>query len=145
MVRPFLIALLLVTPLTAVAASESVRLYKSPSGGCCSAYVDYLRENGFDVVVIPMPDMAQIKAEQGVPRPLASCHTSIIEGYVFEGHIPVRSVHRVLDQRPTIAGISVPGMLMGSPGIGIERGLAEPLRVYDLGGVAYATYRRIPR
>lgn len=145
MFRSFLMVLLLVAPLAATAAGESVRLYKTPNCGCCEAYADYLRDNGFDVRVIPTHDLSGVKAEQGVSEDLAGCHTSLIEDYVFEGHIPVDSVRRVLDERPDTKGISVPGMPVGSPGMGIERGLDEPLRVYDLEGDIYATYQRIPR
>lgn len=145
MIRTFLMIMLFTSPLAAFAAGESVRLYKTPNCGCCEAYADYLRDNGFQVEVIPTHDLSAIKAEQGVPEHLAGCHTSLIEGYVFEGHIPVDSVRRVLDNRPDTAGISVPGMPVGSPGMGIEQGLAEPLRVYDLDGGIHSTYQRIPR
>lgn len=145
MIRSFLMIMLFASPLVAFAAGESVRLYKTPNCGCCEAYADYLRDNGFDVQVIPTHDLSAVKSEQGVPEDLAGCHTSLIEGYVFEGHIPVDSVRRILDTRPDTTGISVPGMPVGSPGMGIERGLAEPLRVYDLDGGIYATYQRIPR
>lgn len=145
MVRSFLMIMLFASPLAAFAAGESVRLYKTPNCGCCEAYADYLRDNGFDVQVIPTHDLSAVKAEQGVPENLAGCHTSLIAGYAFEGHIPVDSVTRVLDNRPDLAGISVPGMPVGSPGMGIEQGLNEPLRVYDLDGDIYATYQRIPR
>lgn len=145
MVRSLLTGLLLLAPLAASAAGEAVRLYKNPNCGCCESYADYLRDNGFDVQVIPTHDLPEIKTEHGVPGDLAGCHTSLIAGYVFEGHIPVDSVQRVLDDRPDIAGISVPGMPVGSPGMGIERGLDEPLTVYELDGDVYATYQRIPQ
>lgn len=145
MIRSLLMIMLFAAPVAAFAAGESVRLYKTPSCTCCDAYADYLRDNGFDVEVIPTHDLSAVKAEQGVPEDLAGCHTALIEGYVFEGHIPVDSVRRVLADRPDTAGISVPGMPVGSPGMGIERGLEEPLRVYKLEGGIYATYQRIPR
>lgn len=145
MFRSLLPGLFLLAPLTAMAAGESVRLYKTPNCGCCEKYADYLRDNGFDVEVIPTHDLSGVKTEQGVPEDLAGCHTSLIEGYVFEGHIPVDSVRRVLEDRPDIDGISVPGMPVGTPGMGIERGLEKPLAVYELDGDVYATYQRIPR
>lgn len=145
MIRSFLMVVLLAIPLAAVAAGESVRLYKTPNCTCCEAYADYLRDNGFRVEVIPTHDLSGIKAEHGVREDLAGCHTALIEGYVFEGHIPVDSVRQVLDERPALDGISVPGMPVGSPGMGIERGLEEPLRVYDLEGGIHATYQKIQR
>jgi len=145
MFRSLLLGLFLLTPVTAMAAGESVRLYKTPNCGCCEEYADYLRDNGFDVEVIPTHDLSGLKAEHEVRENLAGCHTSLIDGYVFEGHIPVDSVRRVLDDRPDIDGISVPGMPVGSPGMGIERGLEQPLSVYELDGDVYATYQHIAR
>jgi len=117
MLRSLLFVLALALSTVAV-GSEAVTLHKTPSCGCCEDYADYLRDNGFRVEVIPTHDLPGLKAEQGVPEKLGGCHTSLIEGYVFEGHIPVDSIRRVLDERPDITGLSVPGMPTGSPGMG---------------------------
>ena len=44
----------------------------------------------------------------GVPAELQSCHTATIGGYVVEGHVPADLIHRLLNERPSIAGIAVP-------------------------------------
>lgn len=122
MLRLLAFSMALALSATAV-AGDRVRLYKTPGCGCCEAYADYLREHDFRVEVIPTHDLPMIKERHGVTDELGGCHTALIEGYVFEGHIPVDSVRRVLDTRPPIIGLSVPGMPMGSPGMG---GAFEP-------------------
>lgn len=79
-----------------LAAGTPAKLYKNPSCGCCQAYATYLKANGYDVEVIPTRDLAAIKKEHNVPNALEACHTTIIDGYVFEGHIPVESINRFL-------------------------------------------------
>jgi hypothetical protein len=100
-------------------AAEMV-VYKSPTCGCCSAWVDHMRENGFEVEPVDLPVYAELsaqKAEQGVPPELESCHTAVVEGYVIEGHVPAEVVSRLLRERPDIKGLAVPGMPVGSPGM----------------------------
>lgn len=99
-----------------VEASDVV-VYKSPSCGCCSKWVDHMRENGFSVEVHNHRDMNPIKAELGVPRHLQSCHTAKVGGYVVEGHVPANEIVRMLRQKPAVYGLAVPGMPMGSPGM----------------------------
>ena len=64
-----------------------------------------------------MPDVSPIKAEHDVPGRLTSCHTALVDGYVVEGHVPAEDIKRMLAERPDIAGISVPGMPVGAPGM----------------------------
>lgn len=92
-------------------------VYKSPTCGCCQKWVDHLSDNGFDVSVKDMPDVAPIKQRYGVPAALASCHTALIGGYAIEGHVPADLVHRLLREKPRAIGLAVPGMPMGSPGM----------------------------
>jgi hypothetical protein len=98
-------------------AVSVVTVYKSPSCGCCGKWVDYLRANGFEVKVVDMDDLAEIKSASGVPRSLQTCHTAVVEGYVVEGHVPIDVLRNVLHDRPKVAGIAVPGMPIGSPGM----------------------------
>lgn len=105
-------------------------LYKSPQCGCCAKYAAYLRRNGFDVTVKPTHDLASISRKAGVPADLAGCHTMFVDGYVVDGHVPVDVVRRLLSDRPPIAGISLPGMPAGSPGMsGTKTG---PFIIYAL-------------
>ena len=79
----------------------------------------HLRENGFSVMTKDLGDaeLSALKARHGVGRELAGCHTAEIEGYVIEGHVHAREIVRLLEERPEIAGLSVPGMPVGSPGM----------------------------
>ncbi|MEX0692143.1 MAG: DUF411 domain-containing protein [Gemmatimonadales bacterium] len=102
----------------AAAEDTVITVYKSPTCGCCAAWVDYMREAGFNVTVEDVTDLHAVKARHGVPRQLESCHTAIAEGYVVEGHVPADLVTRLLAERPADAwGIAVPGMPAGSPGM----------------------------
>ena len=103
--------------LRAPAEAADVVVYKSPSCGCCGAWVAHLEENGFTVESRNRDDMALVKDEMGVPTPLRSCHTATVEGYVIEGHVPADDIARMLKERPAIKGLAVAGMPMGSPGM----------------------------
>jgi hypothetical protein len=94
-----------------------VTVYKSPTCGCCGKWVEHMRANGFEVTVNDMPDVAPIKDKQGVPSALRSCHTALVGGYAIEGHVPADLVKKLLKEHPNAAGIAVPGMPMGSPGM----------------------------
>jgi len=77
----------------------------------------YLRESGFPVKIEDHADLRPIKRRHGVPADLESCHTAVVEGYVIEGHVPADVIDRLLRERPAIAGLAVPGMPIGSPGM----------------------------
>jgi hypothetical protein len=98
----------------------TVTVYRSPTCQCCEQWVDHLRANGFQVDMQDRNDMQQVKQHYNVPRELASCHTGVVGGYVVEGHVPADEIKRLLAERPGVAGITVPGMPVGSPGM--ERG-----------------------
>ncbi len=99
------------------AHAADVIVYKSPTCGCCKAWVRHLQENGFSVQVRDQWDVNSIKTELGVPPRLRSCHTAMVDGYVIEGHVPAREIQRLLKEKPQIKGLTVPGMPMGSPGM----------------------------
>jgi hypothetical protein len=73
--------------------------------------------HGYNFQVINVSNLATIKQQYGVPPHLQSCHTAVVDGYVVEGHVPVREVERLLLEKPAIAGIAVPRMPLGSPGM----------------------------
>lgn len=102
---------------SALAADIPVKLFKDPYCGCCNAYADYLDRNGFKVERIDSNKMDQIKKQAGTTD-AASCHTSVIDGYVVEGHVPVAAINKLLTERPDIRGIALPGMPHTSPGMG---------------------------
>ncbi len=100
----------------ASAASEII-VWKSPSCGCCEAWIRHMQEHGFTLKVIDENNMHTVKTELGVPRELQSCHSATVDGYVIEGHVPAADVQRLLEEKPAVVGLAVPGMPMGSPGM----------------------------
>lgn len=98
-------------------AGETVKVWKSPTCGCCSMWVDHLRESGFEVVAENVDDLDAVKRMAGVPEHLQACHTAKIGDYVIEGHVPASAIERLLEERPDITGLTVPGMPAGSPGM----------------------------
>jgi hypothetical protein len=115
-------------PLPAIAAPTRATLHKNPQYGCCEGYAAYLRQNGFVVDVKPTNDLAEISRKAGVPEALQGCHTMFVNGYVVDGHVPVNVIRKLLAERPMIAGITLPGMPTGSPGMtGVKTG---PFTIY---------------
>ena len=99
-------------------AGPVVEVYKSPTCGCCSKWIDHMRENGFTVKATDVGDMTTVKAKYGVPDQVQSCHTGVVDGYVLEGHVPAADVRRLLKEKPAaVVGVAVPGMPVGSPGM----------------------------
>ena len=125
--RTAVLSLALLAPLAQ--AAIPVTLYKSPTCGCCEEYVKYLKADGFEVEAINSNDMSHIKQEKQVGN-LTSCHTSLIGGYVVEGHVPVAAIQKLLHEKPKLVGISVPGMPANSPGMGDMR--PGTLKVYAI-------------
>ena len=120
--------------MTARAGAQVLRraiLYKNPQCGCCEDYANYLRGHGYGVEVIATHDLDAIKAKNGVPESLGGCHTTLIDGYVVEGHVPASTIERLLRERPRIRGISLPGMPQGSPGMTGRKG--GPFTIYEIG------------
>ena len=95
-----------------------VQVYKDPTCGCCSNWVEHLRTQGFSTKTTDVADIDQVKAKNKVPREQRSCHTALVGGYVIEGHVPAADIQRLLKQRPAgVIGLAVPGMPIGSPGM----------------------------
>ncbi len=129
---------LLAPALARAASGRAATLYKDPSCGCCADYARYLERSGFAVTVVDdSAAMATIKAEHRVPASLQGCHSTLIEGYVIEGHVPAGVIARLLAERPAIRGIALPGMPMGSPGMsGAKEG---PFEIVAIDGAARPT------
>jgi hypothetical protein len=104
-----------------------------------------MQENGYQVQVEDVTNAAPIKLQHGVPAELQSCHTAIVDGYVIEGHVPIREIQRLLAERPAITGLAVPGMPIGSPGMEVNGAAPQPydvLAFYADGSTeVYASYR----
>ncbi len=94
-----------------------MRVYKSPTCGCCGGWIDHLRASGFRVTVEDVANLDAHAARLRVPDAVRSCHTGVAGGYFVEGHVPAADVLRLLRERPAARGIAVPGMPLGSPGM----------------------------
>ncbi|UEX79163.1 DUF411 domain-containing protein [Sediminicurvatus halobius] len=120
-------ALLLPGAALAVAAT----VHKTPTCSCCDAYAEHLQASGFDVETIDHDSMDRIFREARVERALASCHLTRVGPYTVIGHVPASVIESLVNERPMIRGISLPGMPAGSPGMGGEK--QEPFTIYRLG------------
>jgi len=123
------------------ADKPQITVYKTSTCGCCGKWADHLRDSGFEVTIEEMDDLSTIKAEHGISPRFSSCHTATVDGYVVEGHVPADVIFRLLKERPDVAGITVPGMPAGSPGM--ETGVIQKYQVltFDADGntEVYAT------
>ncbi|HWK72467.1 DUF411 domain-containing protein [Pollutimonas sp. M17] len=101
------------------AADSAITVYQDPNCGCCSGWVQHMRDAGFEVKAIKTADMATVKQKLGVPMNLSSCHTGVVEGtgQVIEGHVPANAVRKLLADS-SVKGVSAPGMPLNSPGMG---------------------------
>ena len=114
--------LLIATPLAlmsfaAPAAAAVINVVKTASCGCCAKWVEHLRKAGHDVRVTDVSDVGPTAKRLGVPDDLRSCHSASVGNYALEGHVPAADIARLLKERPVAAGLSVPGMVAGSPGM----------------------------
>lgn len=111
------------------AALPLLVVHKTPTCGCCGAWVEHMRQAGFTVEVHDADNLEPVKRRLGVPYGKGSCHTAEIDGYLVEGHVPAAAVKRLLAQRPQARGLVLPGMPIGSPGMELPDGRSEPYTV----------------
>ena len=116
---------------TQQSVAAGIVVYKSPTCGCCGKWVKHMEDAGFSVDVENRGDLTPTKAELGVPGRMQSCHTAKVGDYIVEGHVPADLVKRMLDEKPDIKGLAVPGMPMGSPGM--EGPRKDPYNVIAIG------------
>ncbi len=112
---------------TSGGVSADITVYKSPSCGCCSKWAEHLRAEGYAVEVVGVENLGDIKDRFAIPGSVESCHTATVGGYVVEGHVPAEDVRWLLDTRPDVRGLAVPGMPAGS--LGMEGRYVDP---YDV-------------
>src|SRR2546430_10942573 len=120
----------------------TITVYKDPSCGCCKNWVEYLVKHGYQVDAKDTPDMPAIKRTLGVPAGLTACHTAVVNGYLIEGHVSAEDIDRLLAQKPKIAGLAVPGMPAGSPGMDGPRTKGYQVLAFDKNGktTVFATH-----
>ncbi|BCS32788.1 CopG family transcriptional regulator [Luteitalea sp. TBR-22] len=102
---------------TAQQKAPTIVVYKTPTCGCCTKWVEHLQAAGFTVQTQHRDDLTIIRQTHKVPPTATSCHTALVGPYVVEGHVPAADVKRMLAEQPKIKGIAVAGMPVGSPGM----------------------------
>ena len=108
--------------------TKEMTVYRSPNCGCCGVWIEHANKHGFQVKDIKTEQIKTIKHKYNVPPQLAACHTTIIDGYAIEGHIPADDIKRFLKEKPKLAGLAVPGMPLGTPGME-ARDMKQPFQV----------------
>lgn len=111
--------------ITAIAVSFSYAeiakemiVYKTPYCGCCTNWIAQMKDKGFNIKTIVQDNFDKMKMSKGITQQTASCHTALIDGYVIEGHVDYSAIKKLLTDKPKdILGLSVPGMVIGSPGM----------------------------
>lgn len=137
--RPAILLAVSAITVTAVSARPvsptlpEMTVYKTPTCGCCSKWVDHVKAAGFAVKTIDQPDLSELKADVGVTKALSSCHTALVGGYVIEGHVPAADIQRLLKEKPKIVGLAAPGMPGASPGMDTSKDPYEVL-AFDASG-----------
>ena len=119
---------------SAAAKPVTIKVYKTPECSCCKAWVQHLRKNGFQVEAMDIPDISMVKSKYGVAPALQSCHTAVVNGYVVEGHVPADVILKLLKEHPAVAGVAVPGMPSGSPGMEGRAKQAYDVYTFDRSG-----------
>lgn len=126
-------------------SSTTMTVVRDPGCGCCLKWVAHLEQAGFKTTVTESPEMDAVKDRHAVPKAARSCHTGTIGGFVIEGHVPAGDIKRLLQERPNIVGIAVPGMPAGSPGMELPNGRVAPYDViaFDKAGktTVFASHR----
>ena len=113
----FIIILFITAACTKNDLTDNAVLYKSTFCGCCEGYTSKLTGAGMNIDVKNMDDVSPIKVKHKIPSEMQSCHTMEIEGYFVEGHVPFEAIQKLLNEKPDIDGIALPGMPSGSPGM----------------------------
>jgi hypothetical protein len=110
---------------------ERAEVWRDPHCGCCGAWVQHLRGEGFAVTDRVVSSVAPFRRMLGTPTDLLSCHAARIAGWLaIEGHVPALAIRRALAERtPGVVGLAVPAMPVGTPGMEVP---GQPAEVYDV-------------
>lgn len=135
-------ALLMTIP--AVASAADIAMHRDPGCGCCEKWAAQVRHQfGRKVQIIDDANRGALQRRVGVPAALSSCHTAIVDGLAFEGHVPIADMKRVLAQRPNgVGGLAVAGMPIGSPGMEMAGMTGRRFDVIAFGPAARRLYAR---
>ena len=132
--RGALAAVLMTIPAVASAAAD-IAMHRDPGCGCCEKWAAQVRQQfGRKVQIVDDANRAAFQRRVGVPAQLGSCHTAIIDGMAFAGHVPIADMKRVLAQHPKgVRGLAVAGMPLGSPGMEVAGVKGQPYDVIAFG------------
>ena len=139
--RNAMAGLLILLP-AATSLAADIAVHRDPGCGCCEKWAALLRENFHrPVVMIDEKKRVAFRNAHGVPAALGSCHTALIDGMVFEGHVPIADIKRVLAERPKgLVGLAVKGMPMGSAGMEVPGGMSQAYDVMTFGPAGQRVY-----
>ena len=139
--RSAVFALAMLIPAAAIAAND-IAMHRDPGCGCCEKWAAQVRRQfGRDVRIVDDAQRAVFQRKAGVPANLGSCHTAIVDGMAFEGHVPIADMKRLLAEHPKgVAGLAVPGMPMGSPGMEMPGMKGQPYDVIAFGPAGRRVY-----
>ena len=104
-------------PAIAAQSGAIVTAFRNPGCGCCEKWAGLMKSAGFAITMEDDPNLSERKAKLGIPEDLAGCHTALIASYIIEGHVPPEDIIRFLAEKPSSAGLAVPGMPAESPGM----------------------------
>ncbi|MBP8101528.1 MAG: DUF411 domain-containing protein [Burkholderiaceae bacterium] len=140
-----LLAAMTALPALAISVLPEVQVYKSPTCGCCGAWVEHMRKAGFAVKVNEVTDTSAARKRLGMPDKFASCHTATVGSYVLEGHVPAAEVKRMLAAKPKAVGLAVPSMPPSAPGMDMPgRKDAYQVLLVDVSG-QYSVFASYPK
>lgn len=141
--RLVLAAFALAVPAVAVAA-DIIIVHRDPGCGCCGEWARIVKAQfGRTVRIVDDANRPALMNARGVPADLVSCHTAIIDGMTFEGHVPIADMKRALAQRPKgVSGLAVAGMPLGSPGMEVPGRAAQPYEVIAFGSSGRRVFAR---
>lgn len=116
----------------AIASQQNMIVYKDPNCGCCGAWAKAMADADINVEIREVDDLDAVKRKYGVPQTAEGCHTAVLGSYFIEGHVPLEAVERLQAEAPDILGVAVPGMPVGSLGMGNDPSVAA----YDVMSVS---------
>jgi hypothetical protein len=127
------------------AAAKPITVYRTAACGCCGKWVDHLKTAGFSPTVHIVERTDTAPPAKDVPASLRSCHTATVDGYTVEGHVPADVIQQLLKERPKVAGIAVPGMPAGSPGMESPNPVAYEVIAFDAAGKTSVFAKKGPK
>ena len=127
---------------TPALAAGDILMHRDPGCGCCEQWAARVRQTfGRNVRIVDDANRTAFQQQVGLPANLVSCHTAIVDGSAFEGHVPIADMRRVLASRPKgVRGLAVAGMPIGSPGMEVPGVRAQRYNVIAFGAARTSVY-----